>query len=115
MTTVAGWAVVGLIVGLAAWLTGPQRSLLGVIVTAALGVIGAVGCGQLATVVWTERVSSQAGAGLVLAAWGTVPAQSVPVDTTLVARVHGQSVRLPSAHSLPADSQADKPVGPFGH
>ncbi|MFO0852648.1 MAG: hypothetical protein U0871_29415 [Gemmataceae bacterium] len=70
MTTVAGWAVVGLIVGLAAWLTGPQRSLLGVIVTAALGVIGAVGCGQLATVVWTERVSSQAGAGLVLAAVG---------------------------------------------
>ena len=54
-------------------------------------------------------------AGLVLAAWGTVPAQSAPVDTTLVARVHGQSVRLPSAHSLPADSQADKPVGPFGH
>lgn len=54
-------------------------------------------------------------AGLVLAAWGTVPAQSVPVDTTLVARVHGQSVRLPSTHSLPADSKADKPVGPFGH
>ena len=54
-------------------------------------------------------------AGLVLAAWGTVPAQSVPVDPTLVARVRGQSVRLPSTHSLPADSQADKPVGPFGH
>ena len=54
-------------------------------------------------------------AGLVLAAWGTTPAQATAVDPTLVARVHGQSVRLPSAHSLPADSQADKPVGPFGH
>ena len=54
-------------------------------------------------------------AGLVLAAWGPVPTQAAAVDPTLVARVHGQSVRLPSAHSLPADSQADKPVGPFGH
>ena len=54
-------------------------------------------------------------AGLVLAAWGTVPAQSVPVDPTLVARLRGQSVRLPSAHSLPADSQADKQPGPFGY
>lgn len=53
-------------------------------------------------------------AGLVLAAWGTVPAQSVPVDTTLVARVHGQSVRLPSAHPLPADGPPDQP-GPFGY
>lgn len=54
-------------------------------------------------------------AGLVLAAWGTVPAQSVPVDPTLVARVHGQSVRLPSAHSVPADGEADKQPGPFGY
>ena len=54
-------------------------------------------------------------AGLVLAAWGTVPAQSVPVDPTLVARVHGQSVRLPSAHPLPADGEADKQPGPFGY
>lgn len=54
-------------------------------------------------------------AGLVLAAWGTVPAQSVPVDPTLVARLRGQSVRLPSAHSVPADSQADKQPGPFGY
>ena len=53
-------------------------------------------------------------AGLVLAAWGTVPAQSVPVDPTLVARVHGQSVRLPSANRVPADGEADKP-GPFGY
>ena len=54
-------------------------------------------------------------AGLVLAAWGTVPAQAVAVDPTLVARVHGQSVRLPSAHSLPADGEADKQPGPFGY
>lgn len=54
-------------------------------------------------------------AGLVLAAWGTVPAQAVAVDPTLVARVHGQSVRLPSAHSLPADGEANKPAGPFGY
>ena len=54
-------------------------------------------------------------AGLVLAAWGTVPAQSVPVDTSLVARVRGQSVRLSSASQVPADCQADKPVGPFGY
>ncbi len=53
-------------------------------------------------------------AGLVLAAWGTVPAQSAPVDTTLVARVHGQSVRLPSAHSVPADGQDYQYPGPFG-
>ena len=54
-------------------------------------------------------------AGLVLAAWGTVPAQAVPVDTTLVARVGIKSVRLPSAHSLPADGEADKQPGPFGY
>ena len=54
-------------------------------------------------------------AGLVLAAWGTVPAQSVPVDPTLVARVGIKSVRLPSAHSVPADSEADRSVGPFGY
>ena len=54
-------------------------------------------------------------AGLVLAAWGTVPAQSVPVDPTLVARVGIKSVRLPSAHSLPADGEADKQPGPFGY
>ena len=54
-------------------------------------------------------------AGLVLAAWGTVPAQSVPVDPTLVARVGIKSVRLPSAHSVPADGEADKQPGPFGY
>ncbi len=54
-------------------------------------------------------------AGLVLAAWGTVPTQAVAVDPTLVARVHGQSVRLPSAHSVPADGEANKPAGPFGY
>ncbi len=53
-------------------------------------------------------------AGLVLAAWGTVPAQAVAVDPTLVARVHGQSVRLPSAHSVPVDGSPDQP-GPFGY
>ena len=53
-------------------------------------------------------------AGLVLAAWGTVPAQSVPVDPTLVARLRGQSVRLPSAHKMPADSETNQP-GPFGY
>ena len=54
-------------------------------------------------------------AGLVLADWGTVPAQAVAVDPTLVARVRGQSVRLPSANSLPADGEADKQPGPFGY
>ena len=54
-------------------------------------------------------------AGLVLAAWGTVPAQSVPVDTSLVARVRGQSVRLPSAHPLPTERADDRPAGPFGY
>ena len=54
-------------------------------------------------------------AGLVLAAWGTVPAQAVAVDPTLVARVHGQSVRLPSAHSLPTERADDRPAGPFGY
>ena len=54
-------------------------------------------------------------AGLVLAAWGTTPAQATAVDPTLVARVHGQSVRLPSAHPLPADGEADKQPGPFGY
>ena len=54
-------------------------------------------------------------AGLVLAAWGTTPAQATAVDPTLVARVHGQSVRLPSAHSVPADGEADKQPGPFGY
>lgn len=70
MAAVAGWAAVGLFVGLVVWAIGSSRSLLGVIATVALGVIGAVACGQLASVVWTERVSSQAGAGLVLAAVG---------------------------------------------
>ena len=54
-------------------------------------------------------------AGLVLAAWGTTPAQATAVDPTLVARVHGQSVRLPSAHSVPTDGEADRSVGPFGY
>lgn len=54
-------------------------------------------------------------AGLVLAAWGTVPAQAVAVDPTLVARVHGQSVRLPSAHKVPPDGSSDQPSGPFGY
>lgn len=52
--------------------------------------------------------------GLVIAAWGTVT-RKAPIDPTLVARVHGQSVRLPSTHSLPADSKADKQPGPFGY
>jgi peptidoglycan hydrolase-like protein with peptidoglycan-binding domain len=54
-------------------------------------------------------------AGLVLAAWGTVPAQAVAVDPTLVARVHGQSVRLPSAHPVLAERDSDRPPGPFGY
>ncbi|MBP8197367.1 MAG: hypothetical protein KAX64_02285 [Chromatiaceae bacterium] len=54
-------------------------------------------------------------AGLVLAAWGTAPSQATPVDPTLVARFSGQSVRLPSTNRVPADGQADKPVGPFGY
>lgn len=54
-------------------------------------------------------------AGLVLAAWGTTPAQATAVDPTLVARVHGQSVRLPSAHPLPTERPDDRPAGPFGY
>ena len=54
-------------------------------------------------------------AGLVLAAWGTVPTQAVAVDPTLVARVHGQSVRLPSARPLPTERADDRPAGPFGY
>ena len=54
-------------------------------------------------------------AGLVLAAWGTVPTQAAAVDPTLVARVHGQSVRLPSAHSVPADRPDTQSPGPFGY
>lgn len=54
-------------------------------------------------------------AGLVLAAWGTVPTQAVAVDPTLVARVGAKSVRLPSAHSVPTDGEADKQPGPFGY
>ena len=53
-------------------------------------------------------------AGLALAAWGTAPSQSRPVDPSLVARIGGESVRLPNANRVPADSQADNP-GPFGY
>ena len=52
--------------------------------------------------------------GLVIAAWGTAT-RKAPIDNSLVARVNGQSVRLPSAHPLPADSEADKQPGPFGY
>ena len=52
--------------------------------------------------------------GLVVAAWGTVTSKA-PIDNSLVARVHGQSVRLPSAHSVPTDGEADKQPGPFGY
>ena len=54
-------------------------------------------------------------AGLILAAWGTTPAQATAVDPTLVARVHGQSVRLPSAHRMPTERADDRPAGPFGY
>lgn len=70
MATLVGWTAVGLIVGLAAWSIGSSRSLVEGIATVGLGVIGAVGCGRMASVVWTERVTSQAGAGLILAAVG---------------------------------------------
>lgn len=52
--------------------------------------------------------------GLVVAAWGTVT-RKAPIDNSLVARVNGQSVRLPSAHPLPADGPPDQPSGPFGY
>ena len=52
--------------------------------------------------------------GLVVAAWGTVT-RKAPIDNSLVARVHGQSVRLPSAHSLSPDGSSDQPSGPFGY
>lgn len=54
-------------------------------------------------------------AGLVLAAWGTAPSQATPVDPTLVARVGGESVRLPSAHPVLAERDTDRPAGPFGY
>ena len=54
-------------------------------------------------------------AGLALAAWGAAPSQSRPVDPTLVARLGGESVRLPSSNALPANSPPDKPLGPFGY
>ena len=54
-------------------------------------------------------------AGLLLAAWGTAPAQATAVDPTLVARVGAKSVRLPSAHPVPADGQDYQPPGPFGY
>ena len=52
--------------------------------------------------------------GLVIAAWGTVT-RKAPIDNSLVARVNGQSVRLPSAHSLSPDGSSDQPSGPFGY
>lgn len=54
-------------------------------------------------------------AGLVLAAWGTAPSQSRPVDPTLVARVGGQSVRLPSPYPVPTERPNRQPPGPFGY
>lgn len=54
-------------------------------------------------------------AGLVLAAWGTAPSQATAVDPSLVARVNGQSVRLPSPNPLPADGQDTQSPGPFGY
>lgn len=54
-------------------------------------------------------------AGLILAAWGTTPAQATAVDPTLVARVGGQSMRLPSTNPLPANGQDYQPPGPFGY
>ncbi len=54
-------------------------------------------------------------AGLALAAWGAAPSQSRPVDPTLVARVGGRSVRLPSANRVPADGPPDQSNGPFGY
>jgi hypothetical protein len=54
-------------------------------------------------------------AGLLLAAWGTAPSQATPVDPTLVARVGGESVRLPGPHPVLAERDSDRPPGPFGY
>lgn len=54
-------------------------------------------------------------AGLALAAWGTTPSQSRPVDPTLVARLGGESVRLPSTNPLPTNGSDNQPPGPFGY
>ena len=53
-------------------------------------------------------------AGLLLAAWGTAPSQATPVDPTLVARVGGESVRLPGPHPVLAERDSNQPPGPFG-
>ena len=54
-------------------------------------------------------------AGLLLAAWGTAPSQATPVDPTLVARVGGESVRLPGPHPVLAERDSNQPPGPFGY
>ena len=55
-------------------------------------------------------------AGLILAAWGTTPAQATAVDPTLVARLGGQSMRLPSANPVSADNtDVSHLKGPFGY
>ncbi len=51
-------------------------------------------------------------AGLILAAWGTTPAQSRPVDVSLVA----PGVRYPThAPGVPSERNSDRPAGPFGY
>lgn len=54
-------------------------------------------------------------AGLLLAAWGTAPSQATPVDPTLVARVRGESVRLPGTHPVLAERRRGGSGGPFGY
>ena len=54
-------------------------------------------------------------AGLLLAAWGTAPSQATPVDPTLVARVGGESVRLPGPHPVLPERNPNQPPGPFGY
>lgn len=50
--------------------------------------------------------------GLILAAWGTAPSQSTPVDPTLML----PSVRLNSKPcAVPAERTEDKSPGPFGY
>lgn len=52
-------------------------------------------------------------AGLVVAFFATIT-RKAPIDASLVARVGGQSVRLPSTHKMSADGETDK-LGPFGY
>ena len=88
-----------------------SRSILGIMATAIAGILGRSGilidAGELTNVLLQVV---EAG-GLLLAFVGTVKRRA-PIDGSLVA----PRLRIPTrAHQVPADSQANKPTGPFGY